>query len=458
MFRTEEDALGKVKVNANDLYGISTHRAIENFPVSGIRMPESFIEALGLIKSVSARVNVDLGQLNDTLGSLIVDAANEVAAGELHEHFPVDVFQTGSATSTNMNVNEVIANKSNMAAGYGAGTYSPVHPNNHVNMGQSSNDVIPSAMNVSLLLQLKRRLVPSLVAMQNVLSQKEKAFEKVLKVGRTHLMDAVPMTMGQQFSGYASQISESVNKINFSIELFRKLPIGGTAVGTGLNCHPSFADRVCKLLTAETGEEFSEADNHFRSQSCLDDAVFLAGVLNTLTATLYKIANDLRLMASGPRAGLNELSLPPLQPGSSIMPGKVNPVMCESIIQVSHYVSGLYQTVLLSGRDGQLQLNTNLPLTSHALLHSIDCLTNGINIFTEKCLINLQVNEEQCQKYIDRTLMKVTALNSIIGYDKASQVAKKAFEENKTLTEVLVELDILSEVEADNLLDAKNMV
>ena len=458
MFRTEEDSLGKAKVNANALYGISTMRAVENFPVSGLKMPESFIESLALIKSVCARVNMDLGLLNETLGSLIVDAANEIAAGELHEHFPVDVFQTGSGTSTNMNVNEVIANKANMAAGYGAGTYAPVHPNNHVNMGQSSNDVIPSAMNVSLVLQLKRRLIPALNSMQNVLGQKAKLFEKVIKVGRTHLMDAVPMTLGQQFSGYQSQIGESVNKINFSVEILRKLPLGGTAVGTGLNCHPEFSGRVCELLTAETGEVFVETENHFRAQSCLDDAVHLAGTLNTLSVTLYKIGNDLRLMASGPGAGLNELSLPPLQPGSSIMPGKVNPVMCESLIQVAHYVSGLSHSVTLCGRDGQLQLNANLPLTIYSLLHSIECLANSMNNFTEKCLANIKVNKDKCREHIENSLMNVTALNSRIGYDQAAQLAKKAYEENKSIKDVVLELNILSEAEADLVLDVKNMV
>lgn len=458
MNRTENDSMGSVTVPEHALYGASTQRAIKNFLISGITMPSSFIASLGILKRSCAQVNMELGLLEESVGKLIIQAANQVAAGLVDDHFPVDIFQTGSGTSTNMNANEVIANLANMSVGHNAGSKFPVHPNDHVNLGQSSNDLIPSALNVSLCLSINQKLINSLKVLDKVLNEKAGENRDIIKLGRTHLMDAVPMTFGQQFSGYSGQIKNSISKLQYAVSCLSKLPVGGTAVGTGLNSHPLFGEKVCKILAADTGIDFKVTDNHFSSQSNLDEAVFIAGILINVSTAVKKIANDIRLMASGPRAGLNEINVPPLQPGSSIMPGKVNPVICESVIQVCHYIYGMCQGVIISGNDGYLQLNTNLPIAAHNLLSSIEILNNATLNFAEKCLAGVTVNKEKCRQDVEGSLMMSTLLVPEIGYDKAAQISQTAYEQNKTVKEAALELTDLSEEMLDEILSVEKFL
>jgi len=432
--RTEKDSMGEMSVPDDALWGASTQRAVLNFPISGRPMPEGFVRGLGLIKEAAALVNESLGRLSAEKSELIRRAAQEIIEGKLTAHFPVDVFQTGSGTSSNMNVNEVIARRGSQLAG----KPSALHPNDDVNMGQSSNDIIPTVLHLSVALALKNDLLPALAQLRGALEKKSAAFAQIVKIGRTHLMDATPLTLGQEFSGYAAQVKKSESRVERAIEVLRELAIGGTAVGTGINSHPQFAPKVCAILAEKTGIAFREADNHFEAQAARDDAVEVAGLLATVAASLTKVANDIRLLSSGPRAGLAELRLPATQPGSSIMPGKVNPVMSEMLVQVGLYVQGLSQTVAACGRDGHFELNVTIPLIAHCLHESVRCLANGARVFSEKCVEGLEADEARCRELMERSLMLVTALNPYIGYDAAASVAKEALAEGKSLREVVL--------------------
>jgi len=451
--RVETDSMGEVRVPAGALYGASTQRAADNFPVSGMTMPRALIRSLGLLKRAAAQANRKLGQLDPELAQLVERAADEVAQGERDGEFIVDVFQTGSGTSTNMNANEVIANRCSQLAGEPLGSKRPVHPNDHVNRGQSSNDVMPAALHLSVRQAIESALVPALETLRAALALKAKEWARLPKSGRTHLMDATPVTMGQVFSGYARQVEKAVERARRASETLAELAIGGTAVGTGLNAAEGFAAEVCRILSADTGLAFREAANHFEAQGGRDDAVEAAGQLSAIAASLTKIANDIRLMGSGPRAGLAELELPATQPGSSIMPGKVNPVMSEMLVQVCHYVNGLCQCVSRCGQDGHFELNVTIPLIAHCLHASVECLSNGARLFAERCVEGLAANEAQCRRHVERSLMLVTALAPEIGYDKAAEAAKLAHSEGLTLKEAVLRLGLLEADAYDAALD-----
>jgi len=449
--------MGELPVPDDALYGASTQRAVLNFPISGRPLPEDFIRGLGLVKLACARANEELGLLSAEKSRYIQRAAREIAEGALLAQFPLDVFQTGSGTSANMNANEVIANRASQEAGQPLGSKKPVHPNDDVNLGQSSNDIIPTTLHVSVALALHRRLVPALTALADALDAKSRAFGAIVKIGRTHLMDATPLTLGQEFSGYAAQARKAARRAQHAITTLGELAIGGTAVGTGINCHPEFARRVCTILSSETGLEFREAANHFEAQGGRDDCVEVAGVLAAIATALTKIANDIRLLGSGPRAGLAEIRLPATQPGSSIMPGKVNPVMSEMVVQVGMYVHGLTQTAMLCGRDGHLELNVTLPLLAHCLHESIRCLANAATTFAERCVAGIEADAERCRELVDKSLMLVTALNPFIGYDQAAAVAKEAFASGRTLRDVVLARKLMDPAQLDRALDPLEM-
>ena len=455
--RTERDSMGEMSVPDDALYGASTQRAVLNFPVSGRPLPEAFIRSLGLVKLACAQANAELGRLAPELARLIEHAAREVADGRWTAQFPVDVFQTGSATSTHTNANEVIANRCSQLAGQPIGSHRPVHPNDHVNLGQSSNDVIPTALHVSVAGALHGQLRPALDLLAAELERKAAAFAGVIKIGRTHLMDATPLTLGQEFSGYAAQVRKAGERAQRGIAALGELAIGGTAVGTGLNTHPEFGVRVCRRLSAATGLPFREAANHFEAQGARDDCVEVAGQLTAIAGALAKVAHDLRWLGSGPRAGLGELRVPATQPGSSIMPGKVNPVMSEMLVQACLYAQGLAQVVVAAGREGHFELNATLPLQAHCLLESIQVLANAARIFAERCVAGLEANEARCRELVDRSLMLVTALNPYIGYDQAAAVAKEAFASGRTLREVVLERKLLDAATLDQVLDPHRM-
>ncbi len=445
--------MGEMKVPPDALYGASTQRAVLNFPISGRPMPADFLRGLGLVKLACARANEELGLLSAEKSRLIQQAAREVAEGNLLDHFPVDVFQTGSGTSTNMNANEVIANRVSQLAGEATGSKRPVHPNDDVNLSQSSNDIIPTALHVSVALALTLRLRPALTELHGALAGKSRSFADIVKIGRTHLMDATPVTLGQQFSGYAMQVAKAVERVNRAVSTLSELAVGGTAVGTGINCHPEFSAHVCRILTSETSLSFEEARNHFEAQAARDDAVEVAGHLATIAGSLAKIASDIRLLGSGPRSGLGEIRLPATQPGSSIMPGKVNPVMSEMLVQVTLYVQGLAQTVVQCGRDGQFELNVTIPLIAHCLHESIHCLANGVRQFARACVHGIEADEARCRELMERSLMLVTALNPYIGYDQAAAVAKEAYASGRSLREVVLERKLMEPEALDRALD-----
>ena len=455
--RTEKDSMGAMLVPDDALYGASTQRAVLNFPISGRPMPDAFIRGLGLVKIACARANEELGKLTPEKSRLIRQAAREVADRKLAAHFPIDVFQTGSGTSTNMNANEVIANRVSQLAGEPVGSKKPVHPNDDVNLGQSSNDIIPTALHVSVAVALKNDLRPALAHLHAALEARAQAFAQIVKIGRTHLMDATPLTLGQEFSGYAAQVAKAVGRTDKAIAALRELAVGGTAVGTGINCHPEFAGKVVRLLSEETGIDFIEARNHFEAQAGRDDAVEVAGQLATIAASLTKIANDIRLLGSGPRSGLGEIRLPATQPGSSIMPGKVNPVMSEMLVQVCIYTQGLSQMVVMCGRDGHFELNVTIPLIAYALHESIHVLAGGVRQFADACVSGIEADEARCRELVDRSLMLVTALNPHIGYDAASAVAKEALATGKTLREVVLAKGLMDAATLDAALDPLSM-
>ena len=446
-FRIEKDSLGEMKVPSSAMYGPQTQRAVENFPVSGEPMPPAFVHTLGLIKAAAARVNADLGTLDREIAKAIEQAANEVAAGRWDAQFPIDVFQTGSGTSSNMNANEVVAHRASEILGR------KVHPNDHVNFGQSSNDVIPTALHVAAVIEIERDLLPSLARLWQVLDRKATEFHDVIKSGRTHLMDATPIRLGQEFGGYASQVQHAIARVKATLPDLRELAIGGTAVGTGLNTHPEFGRRMAAEIGKLAGTHFTEASNHFEAQAAQDGACFASGALNSVAASLVKIANDVRLMGSGPRCGLGEVTLPSIQPGSSIMPGKVNPVICESVVQVGAQVTGNHVAVTMGAQWGQLDLNTMLPVIARNLLESIRLLAAVSRVFADKALAGLVANADTCRDYIEKSPSMATALNPLIGYDKAAEIAKRSFKARRPVRELAREMTQLAPAEIDAALD-----
>ncbi|MCS7310564.1 MAG: class II fumarate hydratase [Armatimonadota bacterium] len=455
-YRIERDSLGEVQVPADALYGAQTQRAVENFPISGIRFPRVFIRALGLIKGAAAEVNCELGLLDERKARAIQQAAEEVARGQWDAHFPLDIFQTGSGTSTNMNANEVIANRATQILGGEVGS-KLVHPNDHVNMGQSSNDVIPTAIHVSAYLEVQEVLLPALRHLHDVLQRRATELDDVVKTGRTHLMDAMPVRMSQEIGGWAYQVAQSIERIESCLPRLAKLAIGGTAVGTGINAPAGFASRVAARLAERTGIPFVESDNHFAAQSAMDTATELSGHLRTTATALMKIANDLRWMNSGPIAGLGEIALPALQPGSSIMPGKVNPVICEAVMMVCAQVMANDLAVSIGNGQGNFQLNVMLPLIAHNLLQSVTILGNAACLLADKAVAGFTVNRERIAEAVGKNPILVTALNPVIGYDRAAQIAKRAYAEGRSLKEVALEMTDLTAEQLDALLDPRPM-
>ncbi|HYM80504.1 MAG TPA: class II fumarate hydratase [Candidatus Limnocylindria bacterium] len=448
-FRMEKDSLGEMRVPAAAMYGAQTQRAVENFPISGEPLPARFIHALGLIKVAAARVNSALGLLDAERAGPIEQAAREVWDGRWDAEFPIDVFQTGSGTSSNMNANEVIARRASELAGR------PIHANDHVNFGQSSNDVIPTAIHVSAVLEIEHELLPALDHLHMVLERKAREFDDLIKTGRTHLMDATPIRLGQEFGGYASQIEHGSARVKATLPDLRELAIGGTAVGTGLNTHPEFGRRMAEELGRLAGTSFREARNHFEAQGAQDAPAWTSGALNTVAASLIKIANDVRLMNSGPRCGLAEVTLPAIQPGSSIMPGKVNPVICEAVIMVGAQVTGNHVAITLGAQSGQLDLNTMLPLIARNLLESVRLLASASRAFADKALAGMTANADTCRDYVEISPSMATALNPLIGYDRAAEIAKRSFKERRPVRELAREMTDLAPAEIDKALDPR---
>jgi len=454
--RIERDTMGELAVPADAYYGVQTARAIENFPISPLRMPRSIIRAMGLIKRAAAAVNHGLGLLDKKSAEAIRQAATEVVEGTLDAEFPVDIFQTGSGTSTNMNTNEVISNRATEILG-GARGSKLVHPNDHVNLGQSSNDVIPTAIHVAASETIQQQLIPALTRLHKALDRKAKEFDKIVKIGRTHLQDATPVRLGQEFGGYARQIELGIARMKRAQDALSEVALGGTAVGTGLNCHPEFSARVMAVISKETGCPFKEAKNHFEAQAAQDSLVEASGELRTLAVSLMKIANDIRWLGSGPRCGLGEINLPETQPGSSIMPGKVNPVIAESVTMVCAQVIGNDVTVTVGGQAANFELIVMLPVMAYNLLQSIELLAAASSNFAAKCIEGIKANEERCQSLIEESLAMCTALAPEIGYEAAAQIAKDAYKSGKTVRQVAQEQKVLSEKRLSELLDPWRM-
>jgi fumarate hydratase class II len=454
--RVERDALGEVLVPSNAYYGGQTMRAVHNFPISDRRFPRRFIRALGQIKLAAAEVNMALGLLDAHIGKAIVQASQEVVDGKFDDQFPLDIFQTGSGTSTNMNANEVISNRAIEILGGQIGSKKPVHPNDHVNLGQSSNDVIPTAIHLAALTAIKEELVPALQRLQRSLVAKADQFMPVIKTGRTHLQDATPVRLGQEFTGYAGQIERGIKRLGHAQEELSEVALGGTAVGTGVNTHPDFARRVCQALTEMTGISLHETTNHFQAQSSLDAVVESSGVLKTIAISLYKIANDIRWMGSGPRAGIGEIALPEVQPGSSIMPGKVNPVIPESVIQVVAQVIGNDTTIGIGGMSGNFELNVMMPVMAYDLLESIHIMATASANFADECIDGLTATTKG-PEMLEKGLAISTALAPRIGYDAAAEISKEAFRTGRTIREVALERTNLSADELQRILNPESM-
>jgi fumarate hydratase, class II len=452
-YRTEIDSMGEVQVPESAYYGAQTQRAVENFAISGLRFPRSFVTALGIIKKSAAQANLDLGLLDAELAEAIVAGAAKVAEGKLNDQFVVDVFQTGSGTSTNMNANEVIAGYANEILNGERGGKSPVHPNDHVNKCQSSNDVIPTAIHVAAVTDIESNLLPAMEMLEASLKKKTAEFADVRKIGRTHLQDAVPMTLGEEFSGYARQVELGIARIKAVEDALSELALGGTAVGNGMHAHPQFARRAIELISEQTGCRFREAVNHFEAQAGRDAAVEAHGALKTFAVSLAKIANDIRWLASGPRCGIGEINIPSLQPGSSIMPGKVNPVIPESVIQVAAQVIANDLAVTLGGQGGYFEINLMQPLIAHNLLQSIDLLGRAVSILARKCIDGITANREKCHANIEQSLAMSTALTPVIGHEKAAAIAREAFEEGKTVREIALRNKVLPEEDINRLMD-----
>ncbi len=466
-YRIEHDSMGDVQVPADAYYGAQTQRAVENFPVSGWTLPPELIHALGLVKYAAGVANRDLGKLTQTGKNRLSDeqvaamlrASQEVAAGQFDDQFPIDVFQTGSGTSSNMNANEVISNRAIELLGADRfETAKPVHPNDHVNMGQSTNDIFPTAIHVAAAVEIRKRLIPALQRFHEVLRDKAQAWDDIVKIGRTHLADATPIRLGQEFSGFARQLELSLGRAESAVQSILELPVGGTAVGTGINTHPEFARRVCDVLAAETGIPFREAVNHFEANAQRDGLVECHGQLRTIAVTLFNVANNIRWLGSGPRCGFYEIQLPDRQPGSSIMPGKVNPVMCESMMQVAARVMGNDHCIAFSGATGgQFQLNIMMPVMGQAALESICLLTNATTAFIDFCAADMEPNVTACESSVEQSLSMVTSLNPLIGYEKAAALAKEAFHTGKTIRELCIEQKVLPKDQLKDVLDPFRM-
>jgi fumarate hydratase class II len=454
--RVERDSMGEVQVPRDALFGAQTRRALDNFPISDLRKPRRFVEALGAIKLEAAVVNRELGLIGEEEKDAIVEAAEEVIDGGLDNAFVLDVFQTGSGTSTNMNANEVISNRAIQLLGGELGSKSPIHPNDHVNMGQSSNDVIPTAIHLSALISIEQDLLPALEKLRAALQQKATQFDNVVKTGRTHLQDATPIRLGQEFLGYAGQMERGIERLRKAQDDLSEVALGGTAVGTGVNTQPEFATRVCERLSARFGVDVHETENHFQAQSAMDATVFTSGALKTVAVSLMKISNDIRWLGSGPRAGIGEIALPEVQPGSSIMPGKVNPVIAESVAMVAAQVMGNDATIAIAGQSGNFELNVMLPLIAYNLLQSIELLANAAENLTDQCVSGIEATERG-PELVEQGLMLATALAPVIGYDRAAEISKAAYKSGKTIREIAREETDLSEAELDELLDARHM-
>jgi len=456
--RVETDTMGPIEVPADRYWGAQTQRSLIHFAIGEERMPRPVIWAFGIIKKASAIVNRELGLLPEDKARLIIQAADEVIAGKLDDHFPLRVWQTGSGTQTNMNVNEVIANRAIELAGGVLGSKKPIHPNDHVNMSQSSNDAFPTAMHIAAVEEVEKRLKPAVRGLRDALDAKAREFASIIKIGRTHLMDAVPITLGQEFSGYVAQLDDALAHLEQTLPFLHRLALGGTAVGTGLNTHPEFAERVAREIARLTGYPFVSAANKFAALAAHEPLVMLSSACATLAAALMKIANDIRWMGSGPRCGLAELFLPENEPGSSIMPGKVNPTQCEALTMVCVQVFGNHAAVTFADSQGNFELNVFKPVIIYNVLHSIRLLADACRSFTEHCVIGIRPNTEQLRTYVERSLMLVTALSPRIGYDNAAKVAKKALAENKTLKQACVELGFLTAEEFDRVVRPERML
>ncbi len=450
-YRIETDSMGEVRVPADKYWGAQTQRSLENFKIGTDKFPKEFIRALGILKKAAAITNQELGVLTADKADLIVRAADEVIEGKLDSHFPLVVWQTGSGTQTNMNANEVISNRAIELAGGVKGSKNPIHPNDDVNKGQSSNDVFPTAMHIAAVEEIHRRLIPMIKKLRDALQQKEIEFKDIIKIGRTHLMDATPLTLGQEISGYVQQLNSGLERIEAVLPRLYELALGGTAVGTGLNTHPQFAVKSAEKIAQITGKPFKTARNKFEALASHDTMVELSGVLNTLAVSLMKIANDIRWLGSGPRSGIGELHLPENEPGSSIMPGKVNPTQCEAMTMVCAQVFGNHTAVTIAGSSGNFEFNVYKPVIIFNVLNSIRLLSDACESLTDNCIIGIQANRPHIKKHLDDSLMLVTALNPRIGYDNAAKVAQKAFAENITLKQAAVALGFLTSEEFDTL-------
>lgn len=456
--RIEKDTMGEIAVPAEAYWGAQTERSRQNFRIGGERLPEPLIHAMATVKKATAMTNATLGRITDEQSQLIVQACDEILAGKLNDQFPLVVWQTGSGTQSNMNMNEVIANRANEIAGKPKGSYQPIHPNDHVNHAQSTNDSFPTAIRVAAAQEMSNKLLPSINNLRQTLAQKSADFDEIIKIGRTHLQDATPLTLGQEFSGYVMQLDYALERIETALSGLYQLPLGGTAVGTGLNSHPDYAVKVAKVLAELTKLNFITAPNKFEALAARDAEVFASGALKTLAASLNKIANDVRWLASGPRCGLGELSIPENEPGSSIMPGKVNPTQCEAMTMVVTQVFGNDTTISMAGASGNFELNVYMPVIGYNLLQSIHLLTDAINSFNEHCAVGIEPIREKIDHYLHHSLMLVTALNRHIGYENAAKVAKTAFKNNQSLKQTAIQLNLLTEAEFDEIVRPEQMV
>ncbi len=455
--RIETDSIGEIEVPANRYWGAQTQRSLQNFKIGGETMPAPLVRALGIQKKSAALTNMELGALDEKLGNAIIDAAEEIIDGTLAGEFPLVVWQTGSGTQTNMNANEVISNRAIEMLGGERGSKTPVHPNDHVNMSQSSNDTFPTAMHIAAAEQVHHELIPALEGLHAALDKKAKEFADIVKIGRTHMQDATPVTLGQEFSGYAQQVQNGITRVKNALPRIMELAQGGTAVGTGINCKVGFAEKFAAHVSKITGLEFVTAPNKFEALAAHDAMVELSGAMNTIAASLMKIANDLRLIGSGPRSGIGEISLPANEPGSSIMPGKVNPTQCEAMTMVCAQVMGNHTTVTVAGSNGHFELNVFKPVMIYNVLQSIRLLADSANSFTDKCVSGIEANRERINKLMQESLMLVTALNPHIGYDNAAKIAKKAHAEGTTLREAGIELGLLTDEQFDEWIVPESM-
>ena len=457
-FRMESDSMGSIKVPTDKYYGAQTARSLMNFKIGGERFPAELIRALAIVKKAAALTNHELGTLPKEKLDLILQAAEEVIDGKLNDHFPLVVWQTGSGTQTNMNVNEVISNRAIEISGGVMGSKKPIHPNDDVNKAQSTNDAFPTSIHVAAVEEIHRRLIPMVTKLRDALDEKAKAFRNIIKIGRTHLMDATPLTLGQEFSGYAHQLTRGLERVNDSLKRLYEIPLGGTAVGTGLNTHPEYAVKVAAKISELTGKPFITADNKFEAMAGKDALVEMHGILKTLAVSLIKISNDIRWLGSGPRCGIGEISLPENEPGSSIMPGKVNPTQSEAMTMVCAQVFGNDVTVNFAGASGNFELNVFMPVIAFNVLQSIKLLADACESFTDNCVVGIEANEANIKKHLENSLMLVTSLNPVIGYDNAAKVAKKAHKENKTLKEAVIELGLLTSEKFDEVVRPEKMI